>query len=314
MTRRTGFAASLTALLLCASWAAAETVRTLADRVDVRREATPNSESYGSVAKGTVFQVLGRQAGWIRVAYPIGNGAFYAGFVPEVFCEDARGTAPSDPALAPPRPPGSPAQTQASVPRQGPQEPAKGQSPTATHTGAGLSEAGTRVEQTVPTPPAPAANPTSGDQAAGEISTRPQPEQRAPLKARIQPGQSVYVTAFKTTGDPDIASERKFKEEFGKQRTFKLSPSLSASDFVFVGFVEYERYQNLLVGSDDIRSVAALVILRDDYAKSKGDLDALRETAEWQAEQENGMWRTRAILGNMVKKFHDSQKKPGKKP
>jgi len=86
---------SLTAVLLLASVGVAETVRTVAERVEVRREASPSAGIRGSVPKGTVLQVLGRQAGWIRVAYPIGNGAFYFGFVPEVFCEDAGGAAPS---------------------------------------------------------------------------------------------------------------------------------------------------------------------------------------------------------------------------
>jgi hypothetical protein len=98
---------SFTAALLLAAVGAAETVRTVAERVDVRREASPSAGIHGSVPKGTVFEVLGRERGWIRVAYPIGNGAFYAGFVPEVFCEDARGAAPSTLEPTTPEPPSS---------------------------------------------------------------------------------------------------------------------------------------------------------------------------------------------------------------
>jgi hypothetical protein len=100
-------ALSLTAALLPAAVGAAETVRTVAERVEVRSEANPSAGIHGSVPKGTVFQVFGREAGWIRVAYPLGNGAFYFGFIPEVFCEDAGGAAPSTLEPTPPEPPSS---------------------------------------------------------------------------------------------------------------------------------------------------------------------------------------------------------------
>jgi hypothetical protein len=116
MTRHACMALSLTLALLVAAVGVAETVRTVAERVEVRREANPSAGIHGSVPKGTVFEVLGRERGWIRVAYPIGNGAFYAGFVPEVFCEDARGAAPSTLEPTPPEPPSSDHPASASTP------------------------------------------------------------------------------------------------------------------------------------------------------------------------------------------------------
>lgn len=79
----------------------AEVVRVVADHVEVRREANAGANVLGTVNKGTVLQVLGREGGWINVAYPIGNGAFYSGYVPAVLAEDARGAAPSSAVQAP---------------------------------------------------------------------------------------------------------------------------------------------------------------------------------------------------------------------
>lgn len=131
-------------------------------------------------------------------------------------------------------------------------------------------------------------------------------------KFEIRAGQSVYVTALRTTGGPDIATERKLKQEFEKQKVFKLSSTLSAADIVFVMFVEYEHNVAFVggigSGSDDIKSVAVLVVPSSDYAGAKGDLDSLREDALWRDEQDNGMWRTKGVLGKMVQKFHQDLK------
>jgi hypothetical protein len=107
MARRERLALSVIATLLVAAAGAAETVRIVADRAEVRREASAGGNILGTVSKGTVLQVLGREGGWVQVAYSIGNGAFYAGYVPAVFCEDARGAAPSTAEPVAPAPPAS---------------------------------------------------------------------------------------------------------------------------------------------------------------------------------------------------------------
>jgi len=105
MARRLVF--SLIAWLLVAVpglWAA-ETVQVVSAQVEVRREANAEGDVLGTVKKGTVLQVLGRQGGWVKVAYPISGGAFYAGFIPTAFCEPAPGAPPSQAAPASPNPP-----------------------------------------------------------------------------------------------------------------------------------------------------------------------------------------------------------------
>lgn len=92
----------LAAAVLAPPAAHAETVRVTADRVDVQRETNPGGGVLGTVTKGTVLQVLGRDGGWVQVALPIGNGAFYAGFVPAVYCQAAPGVAPTMKPLAGP--------------------------------------------------------------------------------------------------------------------------------------------------------------------------------------------------------------------
>jgi hypothetical protein len=96
MARVARVALPIFAVLLLADVAAdAETVRIVAERTEVRQQADAGASVLGTAGKGTVLQVLGREDGWVRVAYPLSNGAFYGGYVPAVFCEDARGAAPS---------------------------------------------------------------------------------------------------------------------------------------------------------------------------------------------------------------------------
>jgi hypothetical protein len=120
MARRRRLALSVIATLLVATAGAAETVRVAADRAEVRQEAQAGGGVLGTASKGTVFQVLGREGGWIRVAYPIADGAFYAGYIPAVFCEDARGAAPSAAKPVTPAPPASISVAPAPAPAMGP--------------------------------------------------------------------------------------------------------------------------------------------------------------------------------------------------
>jgi hypothetical protein len=105
MASRARLALSVIAALLVAAAAAGETIRVVAERADVQQEAKAGGRVLGTVSKGTVLQVLGRESGWVRVAYPLANGAFYVGYVPAVLCEDAHGAAPSPFHLVAPAPP-----------------------------------------------------------------------------------------------------------------------------------------------------------------------------------------------------------------
>lgn len=130
---------------------------------------------------------------------------------------------------------------------------------------------------------------------------------------QIAPGQSVYVVAMKSSGSPDLAIERKLKEEFESQKTFKLATSLSSADFVFLMLIEYEYNQALVagigVGSEDIKSATTLAVPVDVYKQSKTDLDNLRDQALWQYAENNGMWRTGGLPKKIAKKFHEQFKK-----
>jgi hypothetical protein len=127
-------------------------------------------------------------------------------------------------------------------------------------------------------------------------------------KFEFKAGQSAYVVAMKSNGSPDLAIEQKLKKEFKNKKAFKLSPSLSSADFVFVMYTEYEYNQVAVsgtgIGSEDIKSASAFVVLPDTYAQSKSNLDNLRDEALWQFGKNNNMWRTGGLPVSIVKQFH----------
>jgi hypothetical protein len=129
-------------------------------------------------------------------------------------------------------------------------------------------------------------------------------------ESALQAGQIVYVVAVKSSGQPDLSTERKLKDEFEKQKAFKMASSLQSADFVFLMYVEYEYNQALVngvgVGSEDIKSVAAFVIPPDAYTQHKANLDGLRDKALWQITENNGIWRTGGLPKKIVKKFVES--------
>jgi hypothetical protein len=129
-------------------------------------------------------------------------------------------------------------------------------------------------------------------------------------ESAFKAGQSVYVVAVKSSGQPDLSTERKLKDEFEKQKAFKVATSLQSADFVFLMLVEYEYNQvaagGVGVGSEDIKSVAAFVVPPDAYTQHKADLDNLRDKALWQISENNNIWRTGGLPKKIVKKFHEN--------
>jgi Skp family chaperone for outer membrane proteins len=122
-------------------------------------------------------------------------------------------------------------------------------------------------------------------------------------------GQTIYVVAVKSSKQPDLSIERKIKDEFEKHKSFKITKSLQSADLVFLAVVEYEFNQvminNIGAGIEDVKSVAAFVVLPDEYAQSKNDLDNMREKALWQTNQNNNARRTANMPRKIVDKFHE---------
>lgn len=121
-------------------------------------------------------------------------------------------------------------------------------------------------------------------------------------------GQSAYVVALKSNGSPDFSVEQRLKKEFKSKKAFKIAPSLSSADFVFVMYVEYEYNQvavsGIGIGSEDIKSASAFVVLPAAYSQFKANLDNLRDEALWQFGKNNNMWRTGGLPVKIVEKFH----------
>jgi hypothetical protein len=122
-------------------------------------------------------------------------------------------------------------------------------------------------------------------------------------------GQAVYVVAVKDSKQPDPSTERKIKDEFEKHKSFKIAKSLQSADFVFIAVVEYEFNQvmvnNIGSGIEEVKNVAAFVVLPDEYAQRKNNLDNLREKALWQTNQNNNARRTANMPRKIVDKFHE---------
>ncbi len=87
MTRLARVSMALSAVVLMAHLAwAAEGVRVTAERVNLRSGPSTGSMVVAKVSKGTVLTVLGREAGWVRVAAP-GTGA--TAYISVRLCEPA---------------------------------------------------------------------------------------------------------------------------------------------------------------------------------------------------------------------------------
>ncbi len=126
-------------------------------------------------------------------------------------------------------------------------------------------------------------------------------------ESAFKAGQAVYVVAVKSSGQPDFSTEHELKDEFEKQKAFKVATSLQSADFVFLMLVEYE-YNQVAAGGvavgGDIKSVAAFVLPPDAYTQYKSDLDNLRDKALWQTGENYSFWRGGGLPKRIVKKFH----------
>jgi len=132
-------------------------------------------------------------------------------------------------------------------------------------------------------------------------------------ESALKAGQTVYVVAVRSSGQPDLSTERMLKDEFEKRKSFMIATSLQSADFVFLMVVEYEfsqvMFNNIGAGSEDIKSVAAFVVSPDAYTQHKADLDNLRDKALWQISENNSPLRIGHLPKKIVKKFHENMVK-----
>ena len=130
---------------------------------------------------------------------------------------------------------------------------------------------------------------------------------------KITPGQRVYVVGAETTSrDLSLAKsnleiERRAKEQFEKQRTFRLAGALKAADLVFLVIVD---------PSSENNEEIAIVVSPSDYLAHKSDIDALRDAAVWQSSASSRIktakqlaasynpLRRPSIAKELVKQFH----------
>ena len=92
------------------------------------------------------------------------------------------------------------------------------------------------------------------------------PDPRTSREFKFTAGQSVYVVSN------DFAVQRRAEEQFAKDGRFKVVNGLSGADFVFMSIFDE---------SSSPAEEFAIVLLPDDYAQHRSDLDSLREHALW---------------------------------
>src|SRR5215472_770335 len=119
------------------------------------------------------------------------------------------------------------------------------------------------------------------------------PFDSATPRFKFATGQVVYVMTN------DLSIKRSAEEQFAKDRQFKVSVGPSGADFVFVAI--WDTYSN---------EELALVVLPDQYARHKDDLDDLRDHALWQGGgQTDRGWRglawspSKSEIKALVRKF-----------
>ena len=104
---------------------------------------------------------------------------------------------------------------------------------------------------------------------------------RAQDRFTFRPQQSVYIVAVRgNLGDPslstlDLATEKEIRDGFTKRAAFKIAPSLSKADFVFLCITEYRNERVL-------QNVLAIALRPDDYQANRSDITKLRDLAVWQ--------------------------------
>lgn len=102
---------------------------------------------------------------------------------------------------------------------------------------------------------------------------------RAQEKPSLVAGQSVYIVALDTssrradTAGGSLELERKAREEFEKERKFKVASVLKTADFVFV--IALDRAAR---DSDEV----AIAISPGDYMANSDSFEKMRDAAIWQ--------------------------------
>lgn len=133
----------------------------------------------------------------------------------------------------------------------------------------------------------------------------------------FQQGQAAYVVSIDTsTRDTSMSSirlelERKAKEQFGKEKKFKVASSLKSADFVFLVAIDRDARD-----FDEI----ALAVTVPDYLANNSSIEKLRDAAIWQSDAHahrgkqaaigaatlgyGNLFRHPSVAKDLVKKFH----------
>jgi hypothetical protein len=137
------------------------------------------------------------------------------------------------------------------------------------------------------------------------------------LEFQFRKEQFVYVVGAEslsrnlTITSANLELERKAKEQFRKEKVFRIAKTLAEADFVF--FI-------LIDSNSDVADEIALAILPSDYKDQGTSLDTLRAKAIWQETAHFKRGRNAALAGatiglsgifhrpsvskGLVKKFH----------
>lgn len=147
--------------------------------------------------------------------------------------------------------------------------------------GAGQNEQGQMVkigdlDRTIAREPASKLQ-SEPDSATPNILGRPTSD----IRELLAPGKSAYVVAVSAMSrdlsltSANLVVERETKEQFKKEKRFRIAKGIFQADFVFIVYVDMASPQ---------RDEIALAVPTDAYKDVEGNLDALRAAALWQSD------------------------------
>lgn len=140
---------------------------------------------------------------------------------------------------------------------------------------------------------------------ATAIALPPSTPARPPVQ--FQPGQLIYIAAHRPNGQVDSYIQERLQRAFEKQKYFQLALNANDAQFIFLVYSQYEAYANY--DSKDTRQLTAYVLAPQQYAETKGKIEAMREAAIWsgQLRHNPSVWLPKLaepLSEKLVAEFH----------
>ena len=149
---------------------------------------------------------------------------------------------------------------------------------------------------------------------SGQAVTRDQEAKAAATVGRLpalKPGQTVYLAAYRPSGQPDVYIESWLEKAFEKRKQFPLARNANEADLVLLVYSEYfdGGFQSAGFQNSNVKTLTGYALLPAQYAQTKGNYDAMRDAALWTEQvKNNGTLLPRfsePASDKLVSRFHE---------